>query len=101
MSDYATVAALGVASGAISLLLTKSTLLDKFHKWLEQRSPFLEEMLSCPWCTSHWVSAFFMLVYRPALLVSGFLPVDWLVTLMFMVAVATLTAGAMYSLLKS
>lgn len=109
---------LGVATGAISMLLTKATVFDRAHEWLGKKSPFLEEMLSCPWCTSHWVAAFFMLVYRPLLFDSlsipllasasparyalGYLllPVDWLVSLMVMVFVAALAARAIYGAYK-
>jgi hypothetical protein len=101
---------IGVATGAISLFITKSALLNPFHAWLEKQSPFLEEMLSCPWCTSHWVGAFFLLVYQPWLLdgwrpawtYASWLnllltPVDWLVTLMVVVTVAAITARVIYS----
>jgi len=106
---------LGVATGAISLFLTKSTLLNGFHTWLENRLPFLEEMLSCPWCTSHWVALIFTLIYRPLLLdwtnrpvwevyspVNWILtPIDYLVTILVMVAVAMVTGRMVYSAIKS
>jgi hypothetical protein len=90
---------IGIATGAISLFISKSALLNSFHKWLEARSLFLENMLSCPWCTSHWVGAFFLLVYQPRLIGSGNLlltPIDWLVTLMVVVTIAAITAGIIY-----
>ena len=103
---------LGIATGAISLFLTKSTLLNGFHEWIEKKSAFLGEMLNCPWCTSHWVAGFFTLIYRPLLLDWGwrpawmypanflFIPVDYAVTIFVMVAIAALTARAIYSALK-
>lgn len=106
MSSAATlyhVILIGIATGAISLFITKSALLNSFHTWLEKHSPFLEELLSCPWCTSHWVGAFFLLVYQPWLLNAGslfLLPVDCLVTLMAVVTVAALTARIIYSAYK-
>jgi hypothetical protein len=100
MSDYTglyDVLVLGVATGAISMLITKASIFNKAHEWLEKCSPFLDEMLSCPWCTSHWVALFFTLVYRPRLINPVWLPVDWLVTLMAMVFVAAVTARIIYS----
>jgi hypothetical protein len=108
------VVVLGIATGAISLFLTKSSLLNGFHTWLEKKSPFLGEMLNCPWCTSHWVAGFFTLVYQPLLLDWGwrpawmytswlnyaFVPVDYAVTIFVMAAISALTAGAMYRALK-
>jgi len=106
---------IGIATGAISLFITKSTLLNSFHAWLEKSSPFLEEMLSCPWCTSHWIGAFLLLVYQPWLLDAGWrpawmyavpllnfflIPVDFLITLMVVVTVAAISARIIYSAYK-
>lgn len=90
---------LGIATGAISMVISKSALLNKFHDWLEPRAPFLEEMLSCPWCTSHWVALFFTLIYHP-LLIDGFFPIDYLVSIMVMVVIAAVTARIIYSAYK-
>ena len=104
---------IGIATGAISLFITKSALLNSFHKWLEKKSPFLDELLSCPWCTSHWVGAGLLLVYQPWLIDWGWrpvwmymfnfllAPVDFLVTLMVIVFVAAITAGVMYKAINS
>jgi hypothetical protein len=103
MNELFHVILIGVATGAISLFITKSALLNSFHTWLEKKSPFFEEMLSCPWCTSHWIGAFFLLVYQPWIINAGnaFLaPVDWLVTWMVVVTVAALTARIIYSSYK-
>jgi len=99
MHEIMTVLWLGIATGAISLVISKSALLNGFHDWLEPRAPFLEEMLSCPWCTSHWVGLFFTLVYRP-LLVDLWRPIDYIVTLMVIVTIASVTARIIYSAYK-
>lgn len=94
---------LGIATGAISLLLTKASIFNFLHDWLEKRAPFLGEMLSCPWCCSHWVALFFTLIYHPLLISSGahlawlFIPIDFLVTIMVMVVIAAVTARIIYS----
>jgi hypothetical protein len=100
MSNLFEVVILGVATGAISMVITKSAIFNKAHEWLEKRSPFLEEMLSCPWCTSHWVALFFTLVYQPLILRSSnylLIPVDYLVTVMVMTVVAAVTARIIHS----
>jgi len=105
---------LGVATGAISLVLTKSKMFEKAHEWLEARNTFIGEMLNCPWCTSHWVALFFTLIYRPLLLDWGWrpewmyeswlnyvlTPVDYLVTVMVMVTVASVAARVIWSSYK-
>ena len=105
---------LGIATGAISMVITKSAIFNKAHEWLEKRSPLLEEMLSCPWCTSHWVALLFTLIYqpllfdwtlRPAWMYGSWLnyllvPVDYLVTIFVMVVFAAITARVIYSAYK-
>jgi len=105
---------LGIATGAISLVLTKSALFNFMHEWLEKRSPFIGEMLNCPWCTSHWVALFFVIVYRPLLIdwtdrpawmytswLNYFLtPVDYLVSVFVIVAIASVVARMIYSAYK-
>ena len=105
---------LGVATGAISLLLTKSPVFNFLHDWLDKHSPFFGKMLDCPWCTSHWVALFFVLVYRPLLLDGSWrpawlyaswlnyllIPVDYLVTVMVLVAISSVIARTIYSAYK-
>lgn len=103
MNAYLTVLVLGVVTGSISMVVTKAAIFNFLHNWLEKKAPFLEEMLSCPWCTSHWVALFFTLVYRPLLLQSNnwlLLPVDYLVTIMAMVFIAAIVARVIYSAYK-
>jgi len=99
MHEFLIVLWLGIATGAISLLVTKSTIFNPVHNWLEKHASFIEELLSCPWCTSHWVALFFTLIYHP-LLVDLWRPVDYLVTIMVMVTIASVTARIIYSAYK-
>jgi hypothetical protein len=106
---------LGVATGGISLFLTKSTLLNGFHDWLAHHALPVEHVLECTWCTSHWVGAVLLLIYQPFLLGSDWrpawlaasrlnyllIPVDFIVTLMVIVAVAVVIARTVYSAVKS
>lgn len=108
VNEFFQLSLLSVACGATSMVLTKSTLLNGFHNWLEKRSPFLEEMLSCPWCTSHWVAAFLVLAYQPSILshpawmrdslAAAFL--DFFVSTMVMAAFSSITARLIYSAYK-
>jgi hypothetical protein len=91
---------LGIATGAISMVVSRSTLLNSLHDWVEKRSVFLENLLSCPWCLSHWVSLIFTLIYHPLIVTSWFLPLDYFVTIMVMTVVSAVTARIIYSAYK-
>jgi hypothetical protein len=106
---------LSVACGAMSLVLTKSSVLNPLHDWLEKNVPFLSKMLSCPWCTSHWVALGLVLAYDP-LAISAYdhatwqvlswwrfvlVPLDITVAVFVMVALSTITMRFMHSTIKS
>lgn len=105
LEKVAQLAWLGIACGALSLFLTKSTLINKVHDWLEVHAPFVEEVLSCPWCTSHWVAICFVLLYQPLLLthpawgaVFNFLMyfLDFGVSMLFVVTCASVSARVIW-----
>jgi len=91
---------LGIATGAISMVVSRSTIFNAFHDWLEKRSVFLEDLLSCPWCLSHWIALVFTIIYHPLIVTSWFVPLDYFVTLMVMTVVAAITARIIYSAYK-
>jgi hypothetical protein len=99
VNEFLKLVYLSIAVGAISLVITKSQIFNAFHAWLEKRSLFLEDMLSCPWCTSHWVSLFFVLVYHP-LVVNVWAPLDYFVSIMIVVALSSITARLIWSAYK-
>jgi hypothetical protein len=91
---------LGIASGAVSMVVSRSTIFNSFHNWLEKRSVYLEDLLSCPWCLSHWVALVFTIIYRPLVITSWLIPVDYFVTVMVMTVIAAITARIIYSAYK-
>lgn len=96
---------LGIATGAISMVVSRSTLLNAFHAWVEKRSARLEEMLSCPWCLSHWVALIFTIIYHPLVIAHQptnwlLLPVDYLVNVMVMAFIAAIASRIIHSSYK-
>ena len=62
---------LGVAVGTASTTLTQSRIFRWLHTesgegkpgWAERVHPFLGELLSCPYCTGHWLAAVTVVVF--------------------------------------
>ena len=44
-----------LAATRITRLATTDTIFDAPRLWLMRKGEWLEELLSCPWCTSVWV----------------------------------------------
>jgi hypothetical protein len=89
---------LGVACGAISLVIAKGKIFDKPHDWLALKFPFLDQLLSCTWCVSHWVSALLVLAYRRSLC-NSFL--DYIVQVFVIVAISQVVAAIMRKCVES
>lgn len=89
---------LGLCAGAISLTLSKGTIFKKARAWVDKKSDFFGELINCPYCTSHWVSFFMMLVFHPRMVECGYVMVDYLATGFALVALSAMTAGTIYRL---
>jgi hypothetical protein len=89
---------LGIACGAISLVIAKGNIFAGFHDWLDPKLPKLEELLSCPWCVSHWVAALLVLAYYRTLC-AGF--VDYIVQVFVVVAISQVVAAIIRKCVES
>ena len=95
MQEFLKLAYLSVACGAASLVVAKGRVFNGMHEWLAPRFPRLQEMLSCPWCLSHWVSLALVVAYRP-LAVTGVPVLDYIVAAFVMVALASVAARLIF-----
>ncbi len=57
---------IGITTGVISLTLTKSKMFSPMRNWIRYRSNWWGELVSCPYCASHWVGGLLTLTLRPA-----------------------------------
>jgi hypothetical protein len=89
---------LGVACGAISLVVAKGKIFAKPHDWLALKLPFLDELLSCAWCNSHWIAALLVLAYYKSLC-HGF--IDYIVQVFVIVAISQVVAAIMRKCVES
>ena len=81
---------MGVATGVASLTITRSRPLRPVRDWIYNRSLWWGELVSCPYCMSHWVAAALVLWSWPGL---HQVVLEWLVV----VAIAAPVAAGVYS----
>jgi Protein of unknown function (DUF1360) len=81
---------IGITTGVISLTLTKSKLFSPMRKWIRYRSDWLGELVSCPYCTSHWVGGLLVATQHPG----G--PGKWLIVSGMAILVAALTSAVVF-----
>jgi len=100
MGNMATLVYLGVANGMISLLIAKSKFFEKFRDYFFNRGhSFIHELLSCPYCISHWVAIMMTIIWQPRL-TNSIIPLDFLISMFVMVAVATVSWTIAFGLMN-
>ncbi|MBI3956750.1 MAG: DUF1360 domain-containing protein [Candidatus Kerfeldbacteria bacterium] len=90
--EFCRVAVLALATAAIAVTVSKAKIFNGVRERVIRRSHRLGELLTCPYCTSHWVAFTLVAIYRPVL-VQAWLPVDLLVSAFVVVALASLVMG--------
>ena len=90
------VIALAFAAAVISLTITKSSLFEHPRKWVLERSEWLGKLVSCAYCTSHWVSFALVAIYQPRIIQSAWWPLDLIVSACVLVALAMPVSFVVY-----
>ena len=62
MIDFALTA---LAIGAIAMTVGKGSIFRRFRAYCRSRLPWLGQLVSCPYCLSHWLAFIAVSVYPP------------------------------------
>lgn len=89
---------LALASSAIALTITLSSIFENLRRLAKKKNEWLGELVRCPYCLSHWVALVFVVVYRPVL-VEMWLPIDLIVSWFVVVAITAIISGIITTLL--
>ena len=57
-----------IAVSTFAVTVTLSKIFAPFRQTIKTKSPFLGDLVSCPYCFSHWCSFLVVLIIRPTLL---------------------------------
>lgn len=96
MNEFLKLVYCSIACGAISMTTAKSKIFQPLRDWITAKSPWLGEGVSCPYCTSHWVSLALMLVYHPRPLTCDVAIIDYFVATMMMVALSSVSSWVIF-----
>jgi Protein of unknown function (DUF1360) len=86
---------IGITTGVISLTLAKSKLFSPMRNWIRYRSPWWGELVSCPYCASHWVGGLLVATQGPGS------PARWLIVSAMAIAVGALTSAVLFKAISS
>lgn len=79
---------LSLVVATVSMTLSKAKIFKSLREFLEKKSQWLGELIHCPYCTSHWVALFFVVLYRPVI-IKGIPVFDYIVTVFVVVCLAS------------
>ncbi|MEI7564038.1 MAG: DUF1360 domain-containing protein [bacterium] len=95
---------IALAGSAISMTLTKATISKSLREKVQAKSKFFGELLSCPYCTSHWIHAILVIFCRPLILT--FFPrmlipgMNYLIVWFALVSLSSYGSGLIYKSLS-
>jgi hypothetical protein len=98
MNQYLQFLMLAFCGGCIALTVTKGTVFHKMRSWIADRSDFFGDLIHCPYCTSHWVGFFLMVIFHPRMVVSGNIFFDYIATTFALIFLIALSAGTVFKL---
>lgn len=75
---------LSMCVSTVTYTITRSVLFKFLRNWVLNRNETLGKFIGCPYCLSHWVTAFFVIllyVYSPIIMVTDVLLLDATITM--------------------
>lgn len=90
MKEWEMVIILSLVVSTVSVTITKMKIFTWLRKLAKKVHSKVGELFLCPYCLSHWVTLFFVLIYRPRIIVADFFLLDYIVTGFLIVAIANI-----------
>lgn len=90
--EIVTCLVLALAVGSASFTVARTKISVPFRTWVMKKSKWFGGLVTCPYCTSHWLAAVAVGIYRPRP-VELWAPVDWGVAWLMTVALAAFVIG--------
>lgn len=87
---------IAVASSSISITIAETELFVPWRACTGKVHYKLGYLFSCFYCLSHWVVCLGIAIYRPVVVSSGYLMVDWIVSAFFTITLSTFISGLMF-----
>jgi hypothetical protein len=91
------VVVLAFATAIISTTIARAKVFSPFRRMVTSHSTWLGNLVSCFYCTAHWIGIGFVAIYRPVL-IEKYPPIDIVVSAFATIAVAIIIAGVIIML---
>lgn len=88
---------LALATSAISVTIARSKFFASMRDWIADRNIWFGNLVSCHYCTSHWVAISLVAIYEPRIL-NGYWLCDLFVSTFAIIALSAVISGLMLTL---
>lgn len=95
---FLAVLTISLAVGVVSTTTAKAKIFRSIRTSIRGLWDFLGDLVSCPYCTCHWLSIFIILVYQPIIIEKYFL-LDLLISIFATIGLSALTSGLIMKLI--
>jgi len=89
---------LGICCGTISYTLTKGSIFQFLREWVIMKNLWLRKPVTCPYCMSHWVAFFAMLIFHPRMIGSSSSLADYVATGFALTGLSALFTASIFKL---
>ena len=94
-----TIIFLALAASAISVTITRGKVFEGVRTFVKGHNKWGGDLISCSYCTSHWVSFVLTAIYQPRLIESRFYLVDVILSAFVIIAIASWSSVLILKLL--
>ncbi len=96
-NSFYDIVVIALATAAISITISKGRIFAPVRGWVASKNHWFGELLSCFYCTSHWLAFIFVMIYQP-LLVHKLFVLDLFVSMFVVVAISAVICGVIIRL---
>jgi len=101
ISEFLKLLTCAFAVAAVAMTITRAVITAPLRKWVKSKSEWLGELVSCPYCASHWGSLIAVLIFKPRPVVTPWPAMDFTLSAFAMVGLAAVCAWIIFQVYKS
>jgi len=87
-----------LAVASISLTISRAKIFSPHREWIARRNIWVGDLISCPYCTSHWIS-FIVCLEFDSLVITNWVLIDYLIHAFSIISVSSIIMGLILKLL--
>ena len=99
LTSFYNILIMAMAVTSCSYTISKAKVFENIRNWIYDRNEWLGKLITCPYCTSHWLIFALAINYKTRLISGGWLPVDYAVTIFAIVTLANLMTYILITLM--